>query len=364
MTIKTGTQVSIVIPTYNENGNINVLLDRIDKCLENVKYEVVIVDDNSTDGTIEVVNSLLYRYPVELIVRMGTKGLASAVVRGLRHTKGDIIVVMDADLQHPPDRIMSLVDEVNKGSDIVIASRYSGEFGNFNIARYVISKGANIVAKVLFPKLSNIKDVQSGFFAIKRDVVRDADLDPTGYKILLEILILGKYTSIKEIGYRFGDRECGDSKLGTSTIIDYMRHMISLSCRTGEINKLMKYTIVGISGIVINTFVLFFCTDVLKIFYMISSAVAYEISILTNFIINDRWTFKAVDNKSSFLTRALYFNYTMIIGAILGMLLLYVFTSMLSINYLVSNIMSIAIVFMWRYYASVTSVWKHKWDRN
>lgn len=363
MTIKTGTQVSIVIPTYNENGNISILLDKIDKCLGNVKYEIVVVDDNSTDGTIETVNKLLDRYHVELVVRTGVKGLASAVVEGFRHTKGDVIVVMDADLQHPPDSIMSLVDEVNNGSDIVIASRHNGEFGNFNIVRSAISKGASVVARILFPKLSSVKDVQSGFFAINRDVINGVDLNPTGYKILLEILILGKYDSIKEIGYKFGDRESGDSKLGTSTIIDYMRHMISLSYRTGEVNKLIKYVAVGISGIGVNTLVLFFCTDILKIFYLLSSAAAYEISILTNFIINDRWTFKHIDNKSGFLERALYFNYAMIAGALLGMFLLYVFTSLLSINYLVSNIISIAVVFMWRYYASITSVWKHRWDR-
>lgn len=363
MTIKTDTHVSIVIPTYNENGNIGILLDKIDNCLENIKYEIVVVDDNSTDGTIEIVNKLIGKYPVELIVRKDVKGLASAVVTGFKRTKGNVIVVMDADFQHPPDRIMSLVEEVNKGSDIVIASRHNGEFGNFNIVRSIISKGANVVAKILFPKLSDVKDVQSGFFALKRDVINNVDLNPTGYKILLEILILGKYKSIKEIGYKFGDREHGDSKLGTSTIIDYVYHMASLSYRTGEINKLVKYSVVGISGIGVNMIILFFFTERLGLFYLLSSVVAYEISILTNFIINDRWTFKAIDNKSSFLTRALYFNYAMITGAILGMLLLYVFTSLLSINYLVSNIISIVIVFMWRYYASITSVWKHKWDK-
>lgn len=364
MTIKTDTSISIIIPTYNEKGNIGNLLDSIDKCLENVKYEIIIVDDSSTDGTIELVNRLMDRYPVRLVVREGMKGLASAVVEGFRRTKGDIFIVMDADFQHPPDKIMSLVEEIYKGQDIVIASRHNGEFGNFGIVRSTISKGANAIARVLFPKLSNIKDIQSGFFALRKDVVNNIDLNPTGYKILLEVLILGRYASVKEIGYKFGNRENGDSKLGAKTIVDYVYHLISLSHRTGEINKLVKYSIVGISGIVVNTFVLFFFTDILKIFYLLSSAIAYETSILTNFIINDRWTFKSVNNRSNFSTRALYFNYAMITGAIIGMLLLYIFTSLLSINYLISNIISIVIVFIWRYYASITVVWKHKLDKN
>ncbi len=90
MTMKTGTQVSIVIPTYNEKSNIGVLLDKIDRCLENVNYEIVVVDDNSTDGTIEIVNNLISKYPVKLMVRTGIKGLASAVVEGFVHTKGDV----------------------------------------------------------------------------------------------------------------------------------------------------------------------------------------------------------------------------------------------------------------------------------
>lgn len=180
MTIRTGVHISIIIPAYNEKGNIGILLDRIDKYLENIKYEIVIVDDSSTDGTIEIINKLLDKYPVESVVRTRIKGLASAVVEGFRHAKGDIIVVMDADFQHPPDRIISLVEELNKGSDIVIASRHNGEFGNFNIVRSTISKGANVIAKVLFPKLSNIKDVQSGFFALKRDIVNNVVLNHVG----------------------------------------------------------------------------------------------------------------------------------------------------------------------------------------
>ncbi len=357
--------ISIIIPTYNEKDNMKTLFDEIDKYLNDMRYEIIVVDDNSQDGTIEIVEELSNDYPATLIVRKNERGLASAVVKGFKNAKGNILIVMDADFQHPPEKIISLIEEINKGSDIAIASRHNGgEFGNFNIVRSTISKGANVIAKILFPKLSNIKDVQSGFFALKRDVIKDIDLNPTGYKILLEILILGKYKSIKEIGYKFGDREYGTSKLGARTIIDYIHHLISLSYRTGEINKLLKYSIVGISGIGVNMLILFFFTDRLGTFYLLSSAIAYETSIFTNFVVNDMWTFKNIDNKSNFLTRAVYFNYAMITGAILGMILLYIFTSLLSIYYLVSNIISIIIVFLWRYYASITSVWKHRWDRS
>ena len=366
MTTKSDTYISIIIPTYEEKDNVSILLGKIDGFLRDTKYEVIIVDDDSKDGTIESINKLLGTYPVRLIVRKGVKGLASAVVEGFKHANGDIFVVMDADFQHPPEKIISLVEEINKGADIVIASRYNEEkgFGEFNIFRKIISKGANSLARILFQKLSNIKDIQSGFFAIRKEVIDGVALNPIGYKILLEILIIGNYKNIKEIGYKFSKRESGDSKLGIKTIVDYINHLIHLSLRTGDLKRFIKYCIIGISGIFVNTFVLFFFTSMLGLFYLLlSSAIAYEVSILTNFVLNDYWTFKdlVIDGKShNFITRAIYYNYAMITGAILGIFLLYVFTSIFAINYLISNLISIIIVFLWRYYASITVVWNHK----
>lgn len=356
--------ISVIVPTYNEKDNISILFDRIDNSLKSkningITYEIVVVDDDSDDGTDQIVKNLAGRYPVKLIERKNDKGLASAVVEGFKNAKGNIFVVMDADLQHPPEKIKDLVNEICLGSDIVVASRHNGEFGKFNIVRKTMSNSANFIAKILFPKIANIGDIQSGYFALRKDVIGGAVLNPTGYKILLEILILGKYNVVKEIGYKFASREHGESKLGVKTIMEYIYHLISLSFRTKDIYKLIKYSIVGISGIAVNTLVLYIFTSVLGIFYLLSSAISYEVSILSNFLINDRWTFKSVNNKSKFLTRAIYFNYTMIAGAIFGIILLYIFTDLLRINYLISNIISIFIVFIFRFYTSITVVWKH-----
>ena len=361
--METKSDISIIIPTYNEKGNIDILLDRINKCLRDIRYEIVIVDDNSPDGTAEFVRELSNKYLIKLIVRKNEKGLASAVVEGFKHATGDIFIVMDADLQHPPEKIISLIEEIDKGADIVIASRYEEKkgFGEFNIFRKIISKCANSLARILFQKLSDIKDIQSGFFALRKNVINGIDLNPVGYKILLEILIVGNYRNIKEIGYTFKKRENGESKLGIKTIIDYIYHLIHLSSRTGDLKRLTKYCIIGISGIFVNTLILFFFTDILRIYYLLSSVIAYEISIITNFILNDKWTFKDLVNEKShsFLTRAMYYNSAMITGAVLGILLLYIFTDFLKINYLISNLISIATVFILRYYASITIVWKN-----
>lgn len=357
--------ISIIVPTYEERENIKILFDRIDSCLVNIKYEIIVVDDNSKDGTIDEVNKLIDKYPVRLIVRTHIKGLASAVVEGFAYAKGNIFVVMDADLQHPPEKIVMMLDEINKGADIVIGSRYEDEkgFENFNPIRKIISKCANYFARILFHRLSNIKDIQSGFFTLKRDVINGVNLDPIGYKILLEILIVGNYYNIKEIPFRFAERKNGYSKLKIRTITDYIHHLMRLAWNQGELKRFMKYCIIGSSGIIVNTMILYSFTDLLGIFYLLSSAMAYETSIITNFIMNDKWTFKEtiIPGKShNFFTRAMYFNWTMILGAIYGILLLYVFTEFLLINYIISNLISIAIITIWRYYTSMTVVWRHK----
>lgn len=355
--------VTVIIPTYNEKDNMSILFDRISKCLHHLNYEIMVVDDNSPDGTAQEVQELSRKYPVKLVVRKHEKGLATAVVEGFRHAAGEIFVVMDADLQHPPEKIMSLVDEIHRGADIAIGSRYKVEngFGEFNLIRKIISRGANVPARILLRELPDIKDIQSGFFAMKRDVIKDVELKPTGYKILLEILAVGKYKTVKETGYQFSRRENGESKLGAGTIIDYIRHLVSLSWRKGELTRFLKYCIIGATGIIVNTATLFFFTGILGVFYLLSSAAAYEVSIITNFIMNDRWTFKELvipGISNSFLTRAVYYNGTMVLGAVFGIVLLYIFTEFLNINYIISNLVSITIVTVWRYYASVTTVWK------
>ena len=227
---------------------------------------------------------------------------------------------------------MSLVDEIHRGADIAIGSRYQVEngFGEFNLIRKTMSKGANLLAKILLRKLPDIKDIRSGFFALKRDVIKDVELKPAGYQILLEILAVGKYKTVTETGYTFSKREKGKSKLGAGTIIDYIRYLISLSWREGELLRFLKYCIIGATGIVINTATLFFFTGILGMFYLLSSAAAYEVSIITNFIMNDRWTFKELvipGISNSFLTRAVYYNGTMVLGAVFGIVLLLLLSS-------------------------------------
>ncbi len=225
--------ISIIIPTYNEKANVTRLIEEIHNTLSGYKYEVIFVDDNSQDGTAGIISVLSDHYPVSVLIRKNERGLASAVVYGFKHSRGDIIAVMDADLQHSPDVLARLLQEIENGADLVIASRYipGGGCSGWGLIRKIISKGAIFLTHLCLSVTRPFSDPMSGFFMLRRKVITSANLRPTGYKILLEILIEGHYMKSAEVPYIFYIRDSGESKLGIRTQIDFLRHLYRLMRR-------------------------------------------------------------------------------------------------------------------------------------
>lgn len=219
--------ISIIIPTYNEAGNIRKIIDAIRKELSGRKFEIIVVDDDSPDQTWKIVKDMAKakNYPnLKIIRRKNERGLSSAVITGFKNSKGEVIGVIDADLSHPPELMNKMIDECDK-NDIVIASRYVKKGKEeMNIFRKAVSKGATLMAK----PLTKVSDPMSGYFFFRRKVIKNADLRPKGYKILLEILVKGDYKKHKEIHFVFGKRYHGKSKLGAKVYIDYISHLIKL----------------------------------------------------------------------------------------------------------------------------------------
>ncbi len=220
--------ISIVIPTYNERENIETLIPEIFLTFSgnNIKGEVIIVDDDSPDGTWKVAEKMEKMYKLKVIRRKNKRGLGSAVVDGLKHAKGDVIGVMDADLSHPPEKIPELVKEIIKGNGMAVGSRKIGEgrTEEWPLTRKVISWGAGLLARPLV----SVKDPMSGFFFFNKNVIKGTELNPTGYKIGLEIMVKGNPSSIKEIPFVFRDRKFGESKLTLFEDIRYLYHLIKL----------------------------------------------------------------------------------------------------------------------------------------
>jgi dolichol-phosphate mannosyltransferase len=215
--------VSIVSPTYNEEENIELLIERVSEAMHGRDYEIIVVDDNSQDGTIEIAKDLSEKYPLTIVVREKKLGLASAILTGFEHAQGDILGVIDADLQHPPEYILEFVHAIEHDRcDIAIGSRYvtGGIIEGWSKKRLLASKLAILLAK---PLVSKVKDPMSGFFFLKRSVIDGTEFNPTGYKLGLEILLKGHYHEVEEIPYTFRKRTNGSSKLNNREILLYLR---------------------------------------------------------------------------------------------------------------------------------------------
>lgn len=227
-------KLSLVIPTLNEAGNIPVLLDRISESLSSsdINYEIIVVDDNSQDGTAEVAEQYARKDSrVRVFVRKGERGLAGAVIHGWERTDADLLGVIDADLQHPPEVLPSLITPVLDGADIAIASRYANGNGvsDWNKFRLFVSRAGTLATAPLQRKDLRVKDPLSGFFIVRRECLQDVKLQPQGFKILLEILVKGRIRKAVEVPFRFGNRHAGESKASFKVALQYFTLLGKLS---------------------------------------------------------------------------------------------------------------------------------------
>lgn len=224
------TEVSIVIPTFNEKDNIKVLVNNISNILkkEEIAYEIVIVDDNSPDGTTQAAKELSNEYPIKLITRVNIKGLGSAIIDGINVSSGQIICVMDADLSHPASALPNMYKIIKeKRAQLVIGSRLVESGGTSKWIWY--RKFAHFVARQIGSFLTPIKDVTSGFFMFNKDIIKNVKLEPSSWKIGLEIIVKGKYEKAIEYPIVFIERESGKSKMSSKEAIAYIFHVLKLA---------------------------------------------------------------------------------------------------------------------------------------
>jgi len=226
-------EISVVVPTYMEAENVELLLSRIEKALSGKSYEIIVVDDNSPDGTAEIVNNYKKKKEnIRLILRKGKRGLGSAIIEGIKNAKGKYVAVIDADLQHPPEALPLMLNEAeNKGYEIVIGSRYTrgGKIENWSIYRKIISIVAILITKILAPKTLHIKDPTSGFFLVRKEKLREIKIEGESGKILLEICIKLRKYRFKEIPICFSQRYKGKSKLTIRDFIIFILHINHIS---------------------------------------------------------------------------------------------------------------------------------------
>lgn len=212
--------LSIVVPTYNEAGSVPLLAERLHTALGTRAWELIVVDDGSPDGTADIAAALAPRIPVRVVRRAGKAGLASAVVAGFAASSGDVLLVMDADLSHPPEVVPALADAIANGADLAVGSRYvkGGGVMDWPLKRRVVSRIACLMGNLLVP----VRDATSGFFALRRSVIDGVTLNPIGFKIGFEVIARGRFKKVVEVPYTFRDRELGSSKFGQREIVQYV----------------------------------------------------------------------------------------------------------------------------------------------
>lgn len=372
---------SLIVPTYNESSNIQAMIELLTKILDAAipdDYELIVVDDDSPDRTWEIAQSLVPQYPqLRVMRRQGERGLASAVIRGWQGARGRILGVIDADLQHPPEILLKLIECIQNGADLAVASRHleGGGVSEWSLTRRFLSRGAQVLGLIILPTVvGRVSDPMSGYFLVKREAIAGLILNPMGYKILLEVIGKGKIETIAEVGYIFQERQQGESKVTWKQYLEYILHLLKLRSR-GRIGRLRKglsfpvarflrFGLVGLSGVFVDMMVLYLLSDPSTLAWGLtrSKIIAAEVAIINNFLWNDIWTFADLSrNQKGWrkrLKRFLKFNLICLAGLILNVLLLNLFFNVFAINRYLANLMAIALVTLWNFWVNLKLSWR------
>ena len=378
----TATRLSLVIPTYNEAKNIHNVIRILSGLLDATipgNYELIVVDDNSPDRTWELAQALILEYPqLRVMRRQHERGLSSAVIRGWQVARGQVLGVIDGDLQHPPHVLLQLLSAIDAGADLAVASRHveGGGVSSWSVVRRFLSRGAQVVGLVLLPGvLGRVFDPMSGYFMVRRTCIAGPVLKPLGYKILIEVLARGDVPQIAEVGYVFQERHQGESKVTSKQYVEYLHHLVRLRLDSGRlgrftqrigfpIGRFIRFGLVGLSGVFVDMTLLYLLSDPTTLGWPLtrSKIVAAEIAIVNNFLWNDRWTFADIASEQrewrQRLKRFLKFNIICLAGLLLNVVVLNLVFNFLNLNRYVANLIAIAFATIWNFWVNLKLSWR------
>lgn len=373
--------LSLVIPTYNEAKNIHHLVHQLTHLLDqklSQDYELIVVDDDSPDRTWEIAQTLMHEYPqLRVMRRQQERGLSTAVIRGWQVARGEIIGVIDGDLQHPPEVLLQLITAIQDGADLAVASRHvdGGGVSDWSPIRRFLSRGAQFLGLLILPKVvGRVSDPMSGYFMLRRSAIAGQTLSPVGYKILLEVIGRGNVETIAEVGYVFQERLAGESKVTWKQYVEYLRHLTRLRF-SGKLSRLrqqfnwplkrfIRFGLVGLSGVFVDMAVFYLLSDPNTLGWGLtrSKIFAAEVAIINNFLWNDRWTFGDLSSKQrgwrKRIKRLLKFNLICLAGLVLNVLLLNLLFNAFGLNRYVANLVAIAAVTLWNFWLNLKLSWR------
>ena len=364
-------ELSLILPTFQEAQNIHAVLRAVSTILaslDRLQFEIIVVDDNSADGTAQLaLDASATLSGVRVIRRVTESGLSTAVIRGWQAARGEILGVMDADLQHPPEVLSQLVQAIRSGADVVVGSRHVEEGGvsDWSFVRRIISRTAQLIGLVLLPEVvGQVTDPMSGYFLLRRRVIAGRELNPTGYKILIEVLARGNAKAVTEVGYVFRERRDGRSKVSAKIYLQYLQHLLRLRIVLLQRSRFVRFCVVGLSGIVIDTTLLFLLGDPTMLAWGLtrSKILAAEAAMINNFYWNDMWTFadRAGNRHSlqSTVRRFIKFHTICFLGLVLNIVLLNIQFNLLGVNRYVANCVAVVAVTLWNYWINDKFGWR------
>jgi dolichol-phosphate mannosyltransferase len=307
-------QLSVVVPTFNERDNVTVLYRRLDATLKDVAWEVVFVDDNSPDGTWEVVRGLARQDSrVRCIRRIGRRGLSGACIEGILAASAPYAAVIDADLQHDEAQLPKMVALLQSGeAELVVGSRYieGGSADSFNKQRAGASQLATEVAKRVLGV--QVKDPMSGFFMIRRDRFEQLapQLSIQGFKILLDIIATarGELRTI-EVPFTFGSRQHGESKLDSMVALDFLGLVLAKLTNDVVSLRFLLFAMVGSIGLIVHLTTLFIAHQIFNVAFAEAQAAGAFVAMTSNFILNNFLTYRDQRLKGFAILRGLLLFY-------------------------------------------------------
>ncbi len=361
-------ELSLVLPTFNEARNIKATLHTVWGILNSIHglhFEIIVVDDNSPDDTWQLALDEAAVLPgVQVMRRTTESGLATAVIRGWQASEGSILAVMDSDLQHPPGVLVHLVNAMRGGADLAAGSRHVEEGGvsDWSPFRRIISRTAQLIGLAILPEVvGRVADPMSGYFMLTRTSISGKLLNPTGYKILIEVLARGSLKRIKEIGYVFCERKEGESKVSFTIYLQYLEHLLRLRIDLLKHSQFVRFCLVGSSGVVIDMLILFLLSDPSTLGWGLtrSKILSAEGAMVNNFLWNDAWTFADMKKiGASKFRRFLKFNAVCLVGVLINLILINIQFNWFGVNRYLANATSIVATTFWNYFMNKRVGWK------
>lgn len=359
------TELTIVVPTLNERENIPRLISSVTSILGHMRWEMIIVDDNSSDETANFVRDLAQKNEnVRCIQRIGRRGLSSACIEGFLASSSPYVAVMDADGQHDEKLLNEMLTILQKDqADLVVGSRYvdGGSTGKLAPGRVKISKIASKISQWLLK--IHVTDPMSGFFMFRRASLEHTfkKLSGQGFKVLLDIMVsAGKSLRVKELPYIMRTRQAGESKLDSLVGLEFFALLIDKLIGGLVPLRFFLFVLVGLTGVIVHFLILFLLFKILFMGFSLSQSIATLVAMTSNFIINNQFTYRDQRLRGRHLFTGLF---TFYVACSLGAIINVQIATMLyeqSISWIFAGVVGAAVGAVWNYAMTASFTWKQK----